>query len=163
MCRALRNRRGRVDGLKRVKRSAAARLVQDPTAAQFDEMPRKLDCHRACRRDPRVATIPAKIATYKEIFGKVRSPLTHAQRPAELEHATARSLHAVRVRTGQHSRIQAAHDASAHRAPHDRARHAGPAGLRRFMREHHDETQALLKDLLISVTTSFATSKRSSS
>jgi two-component system CheB/CheR fusion protein len=143
-------------GLKRVKERGGAAFVQDPAEAAFDEMPRNSIATALVDDVLPVAEIPAKILAYKANLGKIEIPGDPQLRPEEQQQALREIFTLLRLRTG--------HDFSNYKRPTLLRRierrinvHALPdlPSYAEFVRENPDETQALLKDLLISVTNFF--------
>jgi two-component system CheB/CheR fusion protein len=143
-------------GMKRVKEMGGICIVQDPKEAEYSDMPRNSIATGLVDYVLPVAEIPRKIIAYKERVGQARIPLETAERPETDEQALINIFTQLRVRTG-----------------HDFSNYKRATVLRRierrinvneladlpayafFMREHPNEAQALLKDLLISVTNFF--------
>jgi two-component system CheB/CheR fusion protein len=143
-------------GLKRVKERGGAVFVQHPREAAFAEMPRSAIATDFVDEVLPLAKIPARIATYRASLGAISIPVEPEQRPEEQQQALREIFTQLRLRTG-----------------HDFASYKRPTVLRRierritvrnqpdlpayaaYLREHPDEIQALLKDLLISVTNFF--------
>jgi two-component system CheB/CheR fusion protein len=140
-------------GLKRVKERGGVAFVQDPAEAAFDEMPRNSIATALVDDVLPVAEIPAKILAYKASLGKIGIAAEPELLREEQHNALREIFTLLRLRTG-----------------HDFSNYKRPTLLRRierrinvhaladlpsyaeFIRENPDETQALLKDLLISVT-----------
>lgn len=143
-------------GVKRVKEMGGIILVQDPREAEYSDMPRNSIATGLVDHVLPVAEIPAKIIAYKENLKEVHVPLEAPERP-ETDEQTLRDIFTqLRVRTR--------HDFSNYkratvlRRIERRINVHGFGSLpeyARFMREHPEEAQALLKDLLISVTNFF--------
>jgi two-component system CheB/CheR fusion protein len=147
-------------GLKHVKECGGAAFVQNPKEAEFNEMPRNAIATGLVDEILPVAEIPAKIISYKASLNSVHIPVDAEKRPEEQQQALREIFSQLRLRTG-----------------HDFSNYKRPTLLRRIERrinirnlpdlpsyaayiEHHpDETTALLKDLLISVTNFFRDSK----
>lgn len=147
-------------GLKRVKEKGGATFVQNPREAEFNEMPRNAIATGLVDEVLNVADIPAKIISYKKGFGKIRIPEEAEQRPPDQQQALRAIFNELRLKTG-----------------HDFSNYKRPTLLRRierrinindlpdlpsyvtYMHENPDEIQALLKDLLISVTNFFRDKK----
>jgi len=143
-------------GLKRVKEKGGATFVQNPREAEFNEMPRNAIATGLVDEVLNVADIPAKIIAYKNHFGKVVITEDAEKRPQDQQQALRELFTELRMRTG-----------------HDFSNYKRPTLLRRierrinihnlpdlpsyvaYMYENPDETHALLKDLLISVTNFF--------
>jgi two-component system CheB/CheR fusion protein len=143
-------------GLKRVKERGGAAFVQDPAEAAFDEMPRNSIATALADAVLPVAQIPAKILAYKANLGKIEIPAEPGMRPEEQQNALREIFTLLRLRTG--------HDFSNYKRPTLLRRIERRINVRslpdlpsyaEFIRENPDETQALLKDLLISVTNFF--------
>ncbi len=142
-------------GIKRIKENGGATFVQNPSEAEFSEMPRNSIATELIDEVLNVADIPAKIVVYRENIGRTIIPFVddpeHEQQQALREIFTM-----LRVRTG-----------------HGFTNYKRPTVLRRierrinvrgmndiadysaYLKENKDETQFLIKDLLISVTNFF--------
>jgi two-component system CheB/CheR fusion protein len=147
-------------GLKRVKENGGATFVQNPREAEFNEMPRNAIATGLVDEVLPVADIPAKILAYKNSLGKVQISEDAEKRPQDQQQALREIFTEIRVRTG-----------------HDFSNYKRPTLLRRierrinihnlpdlpsyvsYMHQNPDETNALLKDLLISVTNFFRDKK----
>jgi two-component system CheB/CheR fusion protein len=143
-------------GMKRIKERGGVCIVQDPKEAEYSDMPRNSIATGLVDYVLPVAEIPRKIIAYKERVGQARIPLDVEERPETDEQALINIFTQLRVHTG-----------------HDFSNYKRATVLRRierrinvneladlqayagFMREHPNEAQALLKDLLISVTNFF--------
>jgi two-component system CheB/CheR fusion protein len=143
-------------GMKRVKEMGGVCIVQDPKEAEYSDMPRHSMATGLVDYVLPVAEIPRKIIAYRDGLGRTRIPLEPLDRPETDEQALRNIFTQLRVRTG-----------------HDFSNYKRATVLRRierrinvhelsdlqayanFMREHQWEAQALLKDLLISVTNFF--------
>jgi two-component system, chemotaxis family, CheB/CheR fusion protein len=143
-------------GLKRIKERGGATFVQNPREAEFGEMPRNAIATELVDDVLPVAEIPAKIIAYKQNLGAVVIHVEAESRPEIQQQALRAIFTQLRLRTG-----------------HDFSNYKRPTLLRRIERRiniHHlpdltsyaaycqqqpEETQALLKDLLISVTNFF--------
>ena len=143
-------------GLKRVKERGGAVFVQNPREAEFNDMPRNAIATELVDEILPVAEIPAKIIAYRSSFGTVEIPLDGDGRPDDQQQALREIFSQLRTRTG-----------------HDFTNYKRPTLLRRierrinvrglpdlpsysaYVREDADEANALLKDLLISVTNFF--------
>lgn len=147
-------------GLKRIKERGGATFVQNPRQAEFNEMPRNAIATEFVDEVLDVEEIPARIVAYRNSIGTVQI-IEEVRRRPELQQQALRDIFTqLRVRTG-----------------HDFSNYKRPTLLRRierrinvhslsdlpayatFLHEHLDETHALLKDLLISVTNFFRDSK----
>lgn len=143
-------------GLKLIKERGGAVFVQNPREATFNEMPRHAIATDLVDDILPVSRIPARLLTYVQGLGRVSIPEEAPQRPEEQQQALREIFTQLRLRTG-----------------HDFSNYKRSTLLRRlerrisihnldslptyaaFLREHTEETQALLKDLLISVTNFF--------
>lgn len=143
-------------GLKRIKEYGGATFVQNPREATFNEMPRNAIATELVDNILPVAQIPAQLLSYREGLGTVAITLESEVRPPDQQQALREVFTQLRLRTG-----------------HDFSNYKRPTLMRRierrinvlnlpnlpayvaYMREHPDETQALLKNLLISVTNFF--------
>ena len=143
-------------GIKRVKEKGGAAFVQNPREAEFGEMPRNSIATELIDDVLNVSEIPAKIIAYQKNLGKITIPVEPESRHEEEQSALREIFTLLKVRTG-----------------HDFANYKRPTVLRRierrinvrelsslpeyaaYLKKHADETNALLKDLLISVTNFF--------
>ncbi len=143
-------------GLKRIKERGGAVFVQSPHQAAFNEMPRQAIATDLIDEVLAVDQIPAKLLAYQRGLGKVAIPLEADERPQEQQQALREVFTQLRLRTG-----------------HDFSNYKRPTLLRRIERRitvheladlpayadylagHPAEADALLKDLLISVTNFF--------
>jgi two-component system CheB/CheR fusion protein len=143
-------------GMKRVKEMGGICLVQEPSEAEYSDMPRNSIATGLVDYVLPVAEIPRKIIAYKERFGQTSIAAELEKRP-ETEEQTMRDIFTqLRIRTG--------HDFTNYKRPTVLRRierrinvHEleGLHAYARFMRAHKAEAHALLKDLLISVTNFF--------
>ncbi|MGC2238520.1 MAG: CheR family methyltransferase [Pyrinomonadaceae bacterium] len=147
-------------GIKRVKENGGTAFVQNPREAEFSEMPRNSIATDLIDEVLNVAEIPAKIVAYRENLGKVVIAVEPEAEIEEQQSALREIFTHLRVRTG-----------------HDFTNYKRATVLRRierrinvrvlpnlpayaaYLRANNDETQALLKDLLISVTNFFRNKK----
>ena len=143
-------------GIKRIKEKGGATFVQNPLEAEFGEMPRNSIATELIDDVLNVREIPAKIIAYQKNLGKIVIPVEPESRHEEEQSALREIFTLLKVRTG-----------------HDFANYKRPTVLRRierrinvrslsslpeyaaYLKENPNETQALLKDLLISVTNFF--------
>ncbi|HEX6182988.1 MAG TPA: CheR family methyltransferase, partial [Pyrinomonadaceae bacterium] len=157
-------------GLKRVKERGGMAVVQDPAEAEFSDMPRNSIATGLADYVLRVAEMPGRIIAYRDSLSPFdaagveagdggreeerRSPTE--ERSREEGQALASILAQLRLRTG--------HDFANYKRPTLRRRVERRIGVTQvadlaeyavFVREHPEETRALLKDLLISVTNFF--------
>jgi two-component system CheB/CheR fusion protein len=140
-------------GIKRVKEKGGAAFVQNPREAEFNEMPRNSIATGLIDEVLNVAELPAKIISYKSSLGKIQISEAPEERPQDQQQALREIFTEIRMRTG-----------------HDFSNYKRPTLLRRierrinihnlpdlpsyvdYIRQNTDEVNALLKDLLISVT-----------
>jgi two-component system CheB/CheR fusion protein len=143
-------------GMKRVKERGGVVLVQEPSEAEFAEMPRNSIATGLVDFVLPVAEMPAKIIAYREQMGLMRLPAEAEERAEPDERALVEIFTTLRVRTG--------HDFSEYKRGtvlRRIARRMGVHGLADLpsyalhMREQKEEARSLLKDLLISVTNFF--------
>ncbi|RZM14026.1 MAG: histidine kinase, partial [Pedobacter sp.] len=147
-------------GLKRIKEMGGVVFVQNPREAQFNEMPRNAIGTHLVDDVLNVAEIPSKIIAYRDSISLVHIPEEPAQQE-EIDQQVLRSiLVELRLRTG--------HDFSNYKRPTllrriERRIHVrglrGLSAYAAFILAHPEETQSLLKDLLISVTNFFRDKK----
>lgn len=144
-------------GLKRIKEMGGAAFVQNPREAEFNEMPRNAIATELVDQVLGVAEMPHRIVQYKQSFTTIKIPVEELNVSAEALH---QSLHEVLMQL----RLQTGHDFTNYKRPtlirriERRISVRGVAGLDAYaalLRENPAETQALLKDLLISVTNFF--------
>lgn len=147
-------------GLKRIKEHGGAVFVQNPREAEFNEMPRHAIATELVDDVLPVAAIPARIIAYKESRGRVEIPVEPEQRPDDQQQALREVFTQLRLRTG--------HDFTNYKRPTLLRRVERRINVRNltslsayaaFLQQHPEETQALLKDLLISVTNFFRDQK----
>ncbi|GAA3956506.1 hypothetical protein GCM10022246_08040 [Pedobacter ginsengiterrae] len=147
-------------GLKRIKERGGACFVQNPREAEFNEMPRNAIATELIDEVLNVGQIPSRIIAYRESMGAVSISEESENRPETPQEALHEIFKQLRIRTG-----------------HDFSNYKRATLLRRierrinvhnlpdlstylaYLQENQDETQALLKDLLISVTNFFRDSK----
>jgi two-component system, chemotaxis family, CheB/CheR fusion protein len=147
-------------GIKRIKEKGGAAFVQNPREAEFNEMPRNSIATGLIDEVLNVAELPAKIIAYKNSLGKVIISEEPESRPQDQQQALREIFTQIKVSTG-----------------HDFSNYKRPTLLRRierrinihslpdlpsyvdFMKKNKEETNALLKDLLISVTNFFRDKK----
>lgn len=143
-------------GMKRIKECGGAAFVQDPREAEWEEMPRNSIATALVDDVLPVAEIPARIIAYKEKLGSIEIAEAPDKRPEEQQQALREVFTQLRLRTG--------HDFSSYKRPTLLRRIERRITVRnlpdlvayaRFCQSSPDETQALLKDLLISVTNFF--------
>ena len=143
-------------GIKRVKEKGGAAFVQNPREAEFNEMPRNSIATELIDDVLSVAQIPGRIIAYKENLGKVEIAEEPESRTLEQQQALREILTQLRIRTG--------HDFTNYKRPTLLRRIERRVNVRaltdlpayaEMVREEPDEAQALLKDLLISVTNFF--------
>jgi two-component system CheB/CheR fusion protein len=147
-------------GIKRIKEFGGATFAQNPREAEFNEMPRNSIATEFIDMILPVGEIPGHIIRYRDRVRAINIPEEPADRPEEQQTALRDIFTQLKVRTG-----------------HDFSNYKRPTMLRRierrisvknlpdiaaytdYLREHPDEANALLKDLLISVTNFFRDKK----
>jgi two-component system CheB/CheR fusion protein len=143
-------------GVKRVKEKGGVIFVQDPNEAEFSDMPRNTIATNLADAILPVAEIPDKITSYKDKFDNLRLSLDDLTREETDELALRDIFTNLRIRTG--------HDFSNYKRATVLRRIERRMNVRElfslpqyvaFLRETPEETTALLKDLLISVTNFF--------
>jgi two-component system CheB/CheR fusion protein len=142
-------------GLKRIKEYGGVAFVQDPNEAQYTDMPRNAIATGLVDYVLPVAEIPAKIISYKHHRGTVQIP-DPDEALATDEQALRDIFTQLRMRTG--------HDFSNYKRATMLRRIERRVGIMEltglpqyahFLRDNRGEAQALMKDLLISVTNFF--------
>jgi two-component system CheB/CheR fusion protein len=147
-------------GLKRIKEKGGAAFVQNPREAEFNEMPRNSIATNMVDEVLSVAEIPEKIMAYKKGLSIIQIPVEAEARDENQQMALREIFANLRLHTG--------HDFTNYKRPtllrrlerrmNIRGLHNLPAYLK-FLKENPEEIQALLKDLLISVTNFFRDKK----
>nr|WP_295926746.1 CheR family methyltransferase [uncultured Dyadobacter sp.] len=147
-------------GLKRIKENGGSIFVQNPREAAFSEMPRHAIATNLVDDIMPVAQIPAKLISYRDRRGTVSIRAEAGLRPEDQQQALREIFTHLRLRTG--------HDFSNYKRPTLMRRFERRINVRNlpdlpayaaFLRENPEEAQALLKDLLISVTNFFRDDK----
>lgn len=143
-------------GIKRVKERGGVAFVQNPREAEYSDMPRNSIATDLIDQILNVGEIPARIIDYKNNRGKIQIPI-EAKDSAEADRQALQDIFTqLRVRTK--------HDFSNYKQATilrriERRRNVRNvdtlAAYADLMREKPEETQSLLKDLLISVTNFF--------
>lgn len=153
-------------GLKRVKENGGVAIVQEPSEAEYPDMPRSSIATGLVDLVLPVAEMPARLVSYRDNLGRIAAggeeeeellaaPGLKEEREEE-EQALVAIITQLRLRTG--------HDFTSYKRPTVRRRIerritvtevADLGEYAQFLREHPDEARALLKDLLISVTNFF--------
>jgi two-component system, chemotaxis family, CheB/CheR fusion protein len=143
-------------GLKRVKENGGLVLVQEPSEAEFNEMPRNSIRTGLVDQVLPVSEMPARIKAYRDQLDSLRLPEEAEGRAEGDERALVEIFTTLRVRTG--------HDFSDYKRGTVMRRIARRMGVQelpdlpayaRYLREQREEAHSLLKDLLISVTNFF--------
>ncbi|PRY25885.1 two-component system CheB/CheR fusion protein [Spirosoma oryzae] len=143
-------------GLKRIKEEGGAAFVQSPREAAFNEMPRHAIATGLVDDILPVAQIPGRLLAYAQNRDTVVISLEPRQDVENQQQALRDVFALLRQRTG--------HDFSNYKRPTLLRRLERRINVRNlpglpeyvvFLREHPDETQSLLNDLLISVTNFF--------
>lgn len=147
-------------GLKRIKENGGVAYVQSPREAEFNEMPRNAIATDLIDEVLPVAQIPERIIAYRNSLGTVRIVEEPYQRPEQQQQALREIFTQLRLRTGN--------DFSNYKRATLLRRIERRINIRSlpdlpsytaFLQEHPEETQALLRDLLISVTNFFRDAK----
>ncbi|WP_338875710.1 CheR family methyltransferase [Spirosoma sp. SC4-14] len=147
-------------GIKRIKENGGGVFVQNPYEAAFNEMPRNAIATELVDDVLPVAQIPARLMAYRQKLKTIDIPEEVGQRPQDQQQALREVFAQLRLRTG--------HDFSNYKRPTLLRRLERRISVRNladlpayaaFLHEHPEETQALLKDLLISVTNFFRDSQ----
>ncbi|MBD3583068.1 CheR family methyltransferase [Flavobacterium selenitireducens] len=147
-------------GIKRIKENGGAAFVQNPREASYNDMPRNAIATGLIDDIVSVAKLPSVILGYKNSLGTVSIPEKLEERQEDL----ADSLRTVFVQL----RLQTGHDFSNYKKPTLLRRIERRINIRNlsglsayadFLIKHPEETQSLLKDLLISVTNFFRDKK----
>jgi two-component system CheB/CheR fusion protein len=147
-------------GLKHIKERGGAAFVQNPREAEFNEMPRSSIATDLVDEVLPVAAIPGKILAYKNKSGTLATVSSVSER-AESDQSALREIFT-------HLRLRTGHDFSNYKRPTLLRRIERRIHMRvlpdlssyaSYMREHPEETSALLKDILISVTNFFRDQK----
>jgi chemotaxis methyl-accepting protein methylase/flagellar motility protein MotE (MotC chaperone) len=144
-------------GLKRIKEFGGATYVQNPKEAEFSEMPRNAIATQLIDEVLNVADIPAKIIAYCTGINNVQHHYEHSGTFQEFQQQALQTIFTqLRLRTG--------HDFSNYKRPtllrriERRISVLGLQDLQSYVAaliDSAEETHALLKDLLISVTNFF--------
>ncbi|MBE7178524.1 MAG: histidine kinase, partial [Mucilaginibacter polytrichastri] len=143
-------------GIKRIKERGGAVFVQNPREAAFNEMPRNAIATDLIDDVMNVAEMPARIVSYRDHLGTVEIAEVPEERTEDQQHALREIFVQLRLRTG--------HDFTNYKRPTLLRRIERRINIRNlpnlvayatYVRENPDETTALLKDLLISVTNFF--------
>ncbi len=143
-------------GLKRIKEFGGLTIVQNPKEAEYDDMPRNAIATGLVDQVLSVADMPERIAAYAKHLTVVRIPAESMEHSENEEEALRDIFTQIRQRTG--------HDFSDYKRATVLRRierriviHELPdlISYARLMRENPEESRALLKDLLISVTNFF--------
>jgi len=143
-------------GLKRIKERGGAAYVQNPKEAEFNEMPRNSIETELVDEILPVAEIPRQIFAYKKSLGVIKISHEPDARHEDQQKALREIFTQIRVRIG--------HDFTNYRRPTLMRRIERRINVRNlpslsayatFLKQNPEETAALLKDLLISVTNFF--------
>lgn len=147
-------------GLKRVKERGGIAYVQNPREAEFNEMPRNAIATELVDEVLPVAEIPGRIVAYRNSLGTVAIPVEAENRAEQQQQALREIFTHLRIRTG--------HDFSNYKQATLLRRIERRINVRSqadlpsyaaFLQQNPEESQALLKDLLISVTNFFRDKK----
>jgi two-component system CheB/CheR fusion protein len=143
-------------GLRRVKEYSGLVLVQDPAEAAFDDMPRHCIATGLVDFVVPVGEMPRRILEYRDQIAAIHIPEDPNERAADDDHALKEVFSTLRLRTG--------HDFTNYKRATVLRRIERRIAVRNlstlpeyadFLRERHDESHALLRELLISVTNFF--------
>lgn len=147
-------------GLKRVKERGGVAYVQNPREAEFNEMPRNAIATDLVDEVLPVAEIPGRILAYHNSLGTVAIPVEVENRAEQQQQALREIFTHLRVRTGHDfsNYKQATLMRRIERRIHVRSLADLPS-YAAFLHQNPEESQALLKDLLISVTNFFRDKK----
>jgi PAS domain S-box-containing protein len=146
-------------GLKRVKERGGVAYAQNPREAEFNEMPRNAIATDLVDEVLPVAEIPGRILAYQHSLGTIELPVQVENRP-EQQQALREIFTHLRARTG--------HDFSNYKQATLLRRIERRLNVRSlrdlpsyatFLQQNPEESHALLKDLLISVTNFFRDKK----
>ncbi|MGI4739801.1 MAG: CheR family methyltransferase [Janthinobacterium lividum] len=146
-------------GLKRVKERGGVAYVQNPREAEYNEMPRNAIATELVDEVLPVAEIPGRVLAYLSGLDMLKIPV-QAVRPEEQQQALREIFAHLRLRTG--------HDFSNYKQATLLRRIERRISVRglpdlptyaAFLLQHSEESHALLKDLLISVTNFFRDTK----
>jgi two-component system CheB/CheR fusion protein len=147
-------------GIKRIKEMGGVAYVQNPREAEFNEMPRNSIATELIDEILPVAEIPPRIIAYRNSVGSVQIVVEPEQRPEDQQLALREIFNLLRVRTG--------HDFTNYKRGSLLRRIERRINVRNlpdlpayttYMMENPEESVALLKDLLISVTNFFRDTK----
>ena len=143
-------------GLKRLKERGGAVFVQNPREAAFNEMPRHAIATNLVDDILPVAQLPARLIAYQQSLGTVAIPEEPPQRPEDQQQALREIFTQLRTRTG-HDFSNYKRSSLLRRLERRISIYSLPSlpAYAAFLRDNPDEIQALLKDLLISVTNFF--------
>lgn len=143
-------------GLKRIKERGGATYVQNPREAKYNQMPRNAIATELVDEVLNAGDIPACIIAYRNSIGTVEIA-EHTLERSEIEKQSLREIFT-------QLRMQTGHDFSNYKRPTLLRRIARRINIHNlpdlpsyvnYIHEHPNETKALLKDLLISVTNFF--------
>jgi two-component system, chemotaxis family, CheB/CheR fusion protein len=143
-------------GLKRIKERGGVVFVQNPREASFNEMPRSAIATGLVDDVLSVVEMPERILAYASNLGVLSIPVEVEQRSQAQQEVLREIFIQLRLRTG--------HDFSNYKRPTLLRRIERRINIRdlpslaayaAFLRDNPEETQALLKDMLISVTNFF--------
>lgn len=143
-------------GIKRIKEYGGVALVQDPQEAEYTDMPRNAIATGMVDHILPVAEIPAKIISYKDHVRSVQTSERVSEVPKTEEQALLDIFTQLRRRTGQDfSNYKRATILRRIERRLSLQELPSLAAYADYLRDHPEENQALMKDLLISVTNFF--------
>ncbi len=143
-------------GLRRIKENNGLALVQDPSEAQFEDMPRSSIATGLVDFILPVAEMPQRMIAYRDQLHA--APLLHADR------ADADANEQALIEVFTHIRVRTGHDFTNYKRATVLRRIQRRLAVREieglpayaaFLRDHPDEVETLLRELLISVTSFF--------
>ena len=143
-------------GMKRIKEMGGICLVQEPGEAEYTDMPRNSIATGLVDYVLPVAEMPGRIMAYRNQLGQVQLPAEPLDSPDRDEKALREIFTLLRTRTG-HDFANYKRATVLRRIERRINVHELPdlTAYARLLREQATEAQALLKDLLISVTNFF--------
>src|SRR5262249_43909132 len=144
-------------GLARIKEEGGFVIVQDPAEAEYPDMPRAAINTGLVDLVLPVAEIPGKLRALHDSRQRLQIPPEEETPPPQLDEAVLREvLNLVRLRSGndfsQYKRPTLLRRIARRMHVHELA---DLAAYLTFLREHPDEIAALVRDVLITVTSFF--------
>ena len=145
-------------GLKRVKEAGGLCIVQDPSEAEYDGMPRSAMATNLVDLILPVGEMPAKILAFQQSAEQTKLPEIESEEPPPEPGAKAlRDVLAIVKSETKHDFFNYKHPTVLRRITRRLLVHglADIPAYVKFLRDNPNEVQALLRDLLISVTNFF--------